>query len=163
MLPSTDMPLRYDRWWISLNSFGTFSGTMPTGDVRKTGKGAVSKSPAILLASSSLDTFENRISGFCSALLKLRASNEVISLMKLIRKPKGNRWLNIVLGFGRSPQGAVQTISLLRELPGNCPETRAKVNAPVDLTGFVRSWELWFWHWVAGCFAPHLKRMCSYW
>ena len=156
MLPLTDKPLRYDRWWISLNSFGTFSGTMPTGDVRK-------KSPAILLASSSLDSSENRISRFCSALFKLSASNEVISLMKLIRKPKGNRWLNVVLGFGRSPQGAVQTIPLLRDLPGDCPETRAKVNAQVDLTGFAHSWELWFWHWVAGCFAPHLKHTCSYW
>ena len=25
----TDKPLGYDRWWISLNSFGIFLGTMP--------------------------------------------------------------------------------------------------------------------------------------
>ena len=88
MLSLIDKPLGYDRWWISLNSFGTFLGTMPTGDVRKTGKGAVSKGPAILPASSSLDSFENRMSGFYRALFKLGASNEVISPMKLIRKPK---------------------------------------------------------------------------
>ena len=88
MLSLIDKPLGYDRWWISLNSFGTFLGTMPTGGCTKTGKGVVSKGPAILPASSSLDSFENRMSGFCRALFKLGASNEVISPMKLIRKPK---------------------------------------------------------------------------
>ena len=34
------------------------------GDVRKTGKGAVSKGPSILPCSSSLDSFENRIPDF---------------------------------------------------------------------------------------------------
>ena len=75
---------------------------MPTGDVRKTGKGAMSKGPEILPASSSLDSFENRMSGFCRALFKFGASN--------------------VSGFGRIPRGAVQTGPLLRELLGNCPE-----------------------------------------
>ena len=84
MLSLTDRPLGYDRWWIGLNSFGTFLGTMPTGYVRNTGNSAVSKDPAILPSSCSLDSFEYRISGFCSALFKLGASNEVISLMKLI-------------------------------------------------------------------------------
>ena len=54
------------------------------GGVRKTGKGAVAKGPAIPPASSSLDSVENRVSGVCSALVKLGASNEVISPMKLI-------------------------------------------------------------------------------
>ena len=83
MLSLTDRPLGYDRWWISLNSFGTFLETMPTGYVRNTGNSAVSKDPAILPSSSSLDSFKYRISGFCSALFKLGASNEVISPMKL--------------------------------------------------------------------------------
>ena len=49
------------------------------GGVRKTGKGAVAKGPAILPASSSLDSFKKRVSGVCSALFKLGASNEVMS------------------------------------------------------------------------------------
>ena len=84
MLSLTDRPLGYDRWWIGLNSVGTFLGTMPTGYVRNTGNSAVSKDPTILPSSCSLDSFEYRISGFCSALFKLGASNEVISPMKLI-------------------------------------------------------------------------------
>ena len=68
----TDKPLGYGRWWISLNSFGIFLGTMPTGEVRKLGEVAVWKGPdpAILRASSSLDSFENRMSQFCRALFK---------------------------------------------------------------------------------------------
>ena len=68
----TDKPLGYDRWWISLNSFGIFLGTMPTDEVRKLGEVAVWKGPdpAILPASSSLDSFENRMSRFCRALFK---------------------------------------------------------------------------------------------
>ena len=44
---------------------------MPTGEVRKLGEVAVWKGPdpAILRASSSLDSFENRMSQFCRALL----------------------------------------------------------------------------------------------
>ena len=68
----TDKPLGYGRWWISLNSFGIFLGTMPTGEVRKLGEVAVWKGPdpAILRASSSLHSFENRMSQFCRALFK---------------------------------------------------------------------------------------------
>ena len=68
----TDKSLGYDRWWISLNSFGIFLGTMPTGEVRKLGEVAVWKSsdPAILPASSSSDSFENRMSRFYRALFK---------------------------------------------------------------------------------------------
>ena len=109
MLSLTDRPLGYDRWWISLKSFGTFLGTMPTGYVRNTGNSAVWKDPAILPSSCSLDSLEYRISGFCSALFKYGDSNKVWSLLE-------NRWLNITFGFGRSPQGAVQTVPFLRFL-----------------------------------------------
>ena len=103
------MEAQYDRWWISLNSFEIFLGTMATGEVRKLREVAAWKGPAILPASSSLDSFENRISGFCSALFKYGDSNKVWSLLE-------NRWLNITFGFGRSPQGAVQTVPFLRFL-----------------------------------------------
>ena len=83
----TDKPLGYDRWWISLNSFGIFLGIMPgsTSEVRKLGEVAVWKGPdpailSILPASCSLDSFENRMSGLCRALFKKGDSNEVISL-----------------------------------------------------------------------------------
>ena len=107
--PLTDKPNGYDRWWISLNSCGIFLGTMVTGEVRKLREAAVWKGPAILPASSPLDSFENRISGFCSALFKYGAQMNVWSLLE-------NRWLNITFGFGRSSQGAVQTVPFLRFL-----------------------------------------------
>ena len=69
---------------LALTHLGLFLGTMPTGYVRNTGNSVVSKDPVILPSSCSLDSFEYGISGFCSALFKLGASNKVISPMKLI-------------------------------------------------------------------------------
>ena len=104
-----------------LHQFGTFLGTMPMGDVRKTGKGAVSKGPAILPASSSLDSFENRMSGFCRALFKFGASNEVISPMKLIRKPKRKPLIKYCFRVWSYPARSCSNRSTLtgvtRELP----------------------------------------------
>lgn len=67
----TEEPLGYDKWWISLNSLGVFLGIMPTGEVRKLGKGGASKGPTTLPASISFFNFANATSGLRSALCKL--------------------------------------------------------------------------------------------
>ena len=92
--------------------FGNYSWT---SEVRKLGEVAVWKGPdpailPILPASCSLDSFENRMSGLYRALFKKGDSNEVISPMKLNRKPL----IKYCSVWSQFALGTVQTVPFLR-------------------------------------------------
>ena len=87
-MPSlTDEPLGKDKWWINLNSPGTFFGTMPKGDIRNRDSGGDKKGPASWWAANSFPSLASTTSGFSRADNKFVAVCEVRSPSKCTGKP----------------------------------------------------------------------------
>ena len=82
-----DEPLGKDKWWINLNSPGTFFGTMPKGDIRNGDSGGDKKGPASRWAANSFQSLASTTSGFSRADNKFVAVCEVRSPSKCTGKP----------------------------------------------------------------------------
>ena len=90
-MPSfTEETLGKDKWWIILNSPGTFLGTTPRGDTRNSVKGGDSNGPTKRRASVSFLILEKTTSGWSRALNRFSASKERNSPSKCRGNPLVN-------------------------------------------------------------------------